>query len=99
MTHIKNAHSFFSVVFSVVINCSLIAMNEDMKLVEISKAELPKLRELYKKDWPKFINGYHTIDTFIRWNDDSAEMRVYGLEGSWEKDGSFIARVRIFIES
>lgn len=65
-----------------------------MKLIEISKEQLPKLRELYKRDWPKFINGYHTIDTFMKWNDESVSMKVYGLEGSWEKDGTYIARVR-----
>lgn len=64
-----------------------------MSLIEISKENLPKLKDLYKKDWPKHIRGYHTIDTFIRWNDKSAEMKVYGLDESWEKDGTFIAKV------
>lgn len=66
------------------------------KLVPIPVNDLPKLRDLYLKDWPKNYTGYHTIDNYYRWfNQDSTlqtSIQVYSLNGDWN-DGTFMILV------
>ncbi len=60
------------------------------KLVEISVDDAKKLMEMYRKDWPKFINDHQALDTFVRWRNRGANIKVFSLNGKWEEDGTFI---------
>ncbi len=62
-------------------------------MVEISVDEAGKLMEMYRKDWPKSINGYHALDTFIQGRNQGANIKVFSLNGKWEEDGTFIITV------
>ncbi len=64
-------------------------------MVEISVDDAKRLMEIYRKDWPKFINGYHALDTFVRWRNKGANIKVLSLNGKWEEDGTFIITVRL----
>lgn len=61
------------------------------KLVEIDRAELPQLRDMYLADWPENMLGYYTVDNFIRCFEKDPEIKslvFYCLDGDWS-DGSF----------
>lgn len=36
------------------------------EIVEISRAQWPQLRDMYKSRLPEYI-GYYAMDTYIRW--------------------------------
>lgn len=58
---------------------------------EITKADLPKLRDLYLQDWPENCIGYYTLNNFIRWLDKDPNienLRFYCLNGDFS-DGTF----------
>lgn len=58
---------------------------------EITKADLPKLRDLYLQDWPENFIGYYTLNNFIRWLDKDPNienLRFYCLNGDFS-DGTF----------
>lgn len=66
-------------------------------LSEISRADLPCLRDLYLKDWPENLIGYYTVNNFIRWleNDPNIKnLHFYCLNGDIS-DGTFAIIVSI----
>lgn len=66
------------------------------KLVKIPVESLPALRDLYKKDWPDNLVGYHTVDNYIRWYEkvpDIKNLECLSLNGDWS-DGTFLIVVR-----
>lgn len=70
-------------------------MSESDNLVEINRSELPQLRDLYLIDWPENMQGYYTVDNFIRWFEKKPIIKnlvLYCLNGDWS-DGTFVAIV------
>lgn len=62
------------------------------KLVEISRDDLVKLRDLYKVDWPKNHVGYYTIQNYITWFEKESNIKnlsIYSLNGDWS-DGTYL---------
>lgn len=58
---------------------------------EISKTDLPKLRDLYLRDWPENVIGYYTVNNFIRWLEKEpniVNLKFYCLNGDFS-DGTF----------
>lgn len=70
-------------------------MSESDHLVEINRSELPQLRDLYLVNWPENMQGYYTVDNFIRWFEKKPIIKnlvFYCLNGDWS-DGTFVAIV------
>lgn len=71
-------------------------MVEADNLVEINRSDLPKLRDLYLINWPENMEGYYTVDNFIRWLEKKSTIKhltFYCLNGDWS-DGTFVAIVK-----
>lgn len=67
---------------------------------EISQADLPKLRDLYLRDWPDNIIGYSTVNNYIRWLEkhlNIANLKFYCLNGDFS-DGTFAIVVSVASE-
>lgn len=67
-------------------------------ITEISREDLPKLRDLYNRSDPSTILGYGVIENYLRWfqlNPDYNDAKFYCLNENWT-DGTFIALVRSF---
>lgn len=58
------------------------------------------LREKFKIEWPKHIAAYILFNTFhrrLKKNPESInDVKVFCLNGDWESDGTFIAKVKYF---
>lgn len=68
------------------------------KLIEIPIESLPKLRDLYRVDWPAYITACYTVDTCIQWfskNPNLKDIRILCLNGNWREDGTFIMVVSL----
>lgn len=64
------------------------------EIVEISRAEWPQLRDMYKSRLPEVI-GYYVSDTYIRWFEKDSKienLKVFCLNGDYS-DGTFVAVV------
>lgn len=71
------------------------------KLVPVPLKCLPKLRDMYRVEWPTYITACYTIDTCIRWFDKDPnlkDVKIYCLNGKWE-DGTFIMIVSLLVVS
>ena len=71
------------------------------KLVEISRSDLPKLQDLYLRDWPENIIGFYTLNNFIIWSNIDPNIKnlsFYSLNGEWN-DGTFLIVVSIILSS
>lgn len=74
-------------------------MSDQNQLVEIPHEELSILRDMYLKDWPNNLNGYYTIDNFIRWLEKESNiknLKFYSLNGDYS-DGTFLIVVSTYI--
>lgn len=64
---------------------------------EIPLENLQKLGEIYKKDWPKFIVVYSSIQTFIQRFQEfpglKEKVKLFVLSENWENDGAFFLTV------
>lgn len=69
------------------------------RLVEISRDDWPRLKELYTPDGSKSYLAYTTIDSCIRCLDQDPNyehFKVYCLNGDFS-DGTFVATVSSFV--
>ena len=66
-------------------------------LVEVPLESLPALRDKFKIDWPTHITAFSLIDNLIRRFDRNPKNReivkVYSLNGKWESNGTFVAKM------
>lgn len=68
------------------------------RLIEVPRADLQRLRDLYLPDWPLHIAGYSVVETCVRWiRQHGAErasrwFEIYSLNGDWS-DGTFVCVV------
>lgn len=68
---------------------------ENNRLIAIPSAEWPRLRDLYRLDWPANLTAFYTLDTFRRWSTETRvpNLIVYSLDGDWTRDGTFVCVV------
>lgn len=66
-------------------------------LVEVPLESLPALRDKYKVNWPTHISAFSLIDNLIRRFDKNPKSReivkFYSLNGNWERNGTFVAKM------
>ncbi|XP_059608035.1 uncharacterized protein LOC132255882 [Phlebotomus argentipes] len=64
------------------------------RLVPIATEDLPILRDLYKKNWPKYRIPYHTITHFTFWLEtyNVEDLLVWSLNDSWRENGTVIIK-------
>lgn len=62
--------------------------SRENSLIEISLESLPILRDKFKVEWPSHVIAYNLLDNYIK---SQKVQKVYGLNGEWENDGTFIA--------
>lgn len=67
------------------------------RLVEIHVSEWSDLRDLYRRDWPRHILGYNTINTVLSWVKQQKinHLSVLSLNDDWQ-DGTFLCLVSWF---
>jgi len=60
-------------------------------LIEISRSEWAKLRDLYKNRKECSL-GYNLLQNYIDWvaQNSALDVKIYSLDGVWEEDGTFI---------
>ena len=81
----------------IVLTFKLLKMDE---LIEIPRASLPELKDLFLVDWPTYVTANYTLDNYINWMEKDASVQDYqilSLNGSWRDNGTFVVIVRIFI--
>lgn len=65
-------------------------------LQEIELEEWPKLRDLYKIEWPYYIYIYYYIDMSYQWRKKhNYDIKFYSPAGQWEVDGTFITFAKV----
>lgn len=70
------------------------------KLIEIPRASLPELRDLFLVDWPKYVTANYTLDNYINWMEKDSSLQDFQIlssNGLWRDNGTFVVIVRIFI--
>lgn len=70
-------------------------------LVEIPPDQWPRLRDMYRRDWPANIIGCYTVDTFLRWIEQSTAVKhvaIYSLNGDWDDDGTYVCVVSVSVD-
>lgn len=70
------------------------------KLIEIPRASLPELKDLFLVDWPKYVTANYTLDNYINWMEKDSSLKdfqILSLNGLWRENGTFVVIVRIFI--
>lgn len=63
-----------------------IADNTADHLVEVPQYSLIKLRNLFKKDWPKHCVAFSLIDNYMVWLEkvnNIKNLKIYCLNGEW----------------
>ncbi|XP_052863998.1 uncharacterized protein LOC128270629 [Anopheles cruzii] len=62
-------------------------------LVEVSAQDWSELRDLYKRDWPRYEVAYNTLQNFIHWtlaSEPVDTMTVYSYGESWRQNGTVV---------
>lgn len=64
------------------------------KLVEIPENKWSILRDLYVERKDR-ASCYNLLQTFMNWKNKEPELNlnIYSLNGEWESDGTFVAKV------
>lgn len=70
------------------------------KFTQLAVSDWPKLQELYKQEWPKYIVPYYLIQNYISWHAKDEEyvdgnVQLVCLENDWY-DGTFLLLVSCF---
>lgn len=74
-------------------------------LITIPESQLPKLKDLYKVDWPLHITTHSTIELFIerfvKHPEWKAKVRFLSFRDDWRTTGSFVMIIenRIFFNT
>lgn len=70
------------------------------ELIEIPRASLLELKDLFLVEWPKYVTANYTLDNYINWIKKDTEVQdyqIFSLNESWRDNGTFIIIVRKFI--
>ncbi len=65
-------------------------------LAKIEINDWGKLRDLYRKEWPKYLTSYMLIDTVLRWEKSNKTLdfvELYSLDNSWPTHGTYFLSV------
>lgn len=67
------------------------SFQENDILQDIKDEDLPKLRDMFKKNWPEYMDNYINIDNFIKWKkiNSNTKVQIMCPEGRWD-DGTYI---------
>lgn len=96
MHYFQNLFNFLAQ-YSIIISFDMERSTSDF-ISEISRNDLPRLRDLYLRDWPENIIGYYTINNYIRWlerDPNIKKLKFYCLNDDFS-DGSYAIIVNIF---
>lgn len=66
-------------------------------LTELSIECVPRLRDLFLREWPEYISSYYTIDNYLKWIKSDSQLRkeikFYTLGEDWKSTGTFLLTV------